>query len=94
MKYRTYREYFNEKLKDPELKQIYDDTKEERQAFLDETRKEIEQANTMKYLKQKAKENISEKFSKEELDRALQLVGTYAENNNIKISFSRKKTTK
>ena len=87
----TYRDFFNEQMKDPKFKKAYEENLPRKEAKLKEVRQAIEREKELEYLKQKAKENLDENFNKDELDRALKLVGTYARKNRIKVTFSKAK---
>lgn len=88
----TYREYFNERLKDPEFKKVYEENLSHKEAKIREVREAMEREKELEYLKAKAKESLNENINKEELDRALKLVGTYAKKNKIRVTFSRMKS--
>ncbi len=89
---RTYEDFINERLKDPEFRKVYEANLPRKEAKIREVREAMEREKELEYLKAKAKESLDENINKDELDRALKLVGTYARKNKIRITFSRMKS--
>lgn len=87
----TFRESLTIELKNKDFEREYEKLEPKYKKISAEIEKDIQREKELEYLKEKAKENIDENINKEELERALKLVGTYARKNNIKLTFSKGK---